>query len=850
MTLKRQKNVKNILKYYETVCKLKPPYHILVDGTFCSIALKNKVDLYEQIPRYFKAQVHLYTTKCIISECKNFGKMMNGVVKILEQFVILDCSHDKNVTYPAVNCLKYSIFNEKYKTFIAATQDPDLSDKIRNTKLNPLLYLHGNSLTLESHKLKKNVLENDTKDETKRLKHLKRRELKQTINKATTHRFDSNSIKLKSFKIYCYVYRMNDLLEQYLLFKETHYKKKQNELFCRCENKLNNIDSRISDINRKYKKLCDKNKIVLKNMEAVKEKYNFLTENVAKMQKEHIFTEKCIQYTEKILKYFENTDKISKMLEYKDFKVDSEHFATYFIMIIDGYTFISENKKFCEYSKYHAMYKSFFDNVSMRIENYFNLQCVSLIRQVQLPKTQDENNYINVLFKLRIDAERAATINYANVVSLIENNVSKYHCCRMLLEKLYKMWIDCRRSIILSIIRNLLKSIIIFNSSSHINILKKSLSLISTWSTDETCIFSKCFKFNSPLLREFIEEISNYFYGIIREDILKTDHLETLTDMSCFLAMELADPTIFQNEVKQSPYQNFCLQLMGDVQERLIFKSYVYADSEIKKYNPSATDLNYPALIEMMNKIEKEQNKSNLNQDYSKYIGTSDYLGLYYPTIRRTIQCLIKLFRCLDKESFRNISLDVIRACIESILHAGQLLKAKNGVSESHLFVCKHFYVLRYHLKPFSDDLVETSINVDFSKIKNMMYYFSKNVATNEKHAYLNESVVDGISLVDEHIQSQKNEFCSFLSSILAESFLQSLTIHEIEHSTTRGRTNAKKMYDCKNKMNALKKEVAVMTTPPHYALFSQDAFLGSEHDYSAFKRNFKLSWLPEKASN
>ncbi|OAF70687.1 hypothetical protein A3Q56_01534 [Intoshia linei] len=51
---------------------------------------------------------------------------------------------------------------------------------------------------------------------------------------------------------------------------------------------------------------------------------------------------------------------------------------------------------------------------------------------------------------------------------------------------------------------------------------------------------------------------------------------------------------------------------------------------------------------------------------------------------------------------------------------------------------------------------------------------------------------------------------------------------------------NAKNMYDGKNNMNALKKEVAVMTTPPHYALFSQDVFLGSEHDYSAFKRNFK----------
>ncbi|OAF64108.1 hypothetical protein A3Q56_08187 [Intoshia linei] len=45
--------------------------------------------------------------------------------------------------------------------------------------------------------------------------------------------------------------------------------------------------------------------------------------------------------------------------------------------------------------------------------------------------------------------------------------------------------------------------------------------------------------------------------------------------------------------------------------------------------------------------------------------------------------------------------------------------------------------------------------------------------------------------------------------------------------------SNAKKMYDSKNKMNALKKEVTVMTTPSHYALFFQKSFLGSEHDFS-----------------
>ncbi|OAF66486.1 hypothetical protein A3Q56_05782, partial [Intoshia linei] len=72
-----------------------------------------------------------------------------------------------------------------------------------------------------------------------------------------------------------------------------------------------------------------------------------------------------------------------------------------------------------------------------------------------------------------------------------------------------------------------------------------------------------------------------------------------------------------------------------------------------------------------------------------------------------------------------------------------------------------------------------------------------------------------------------------FIGLAVDSTSLKMFRLHGVE-------LNAKKMYDGKNNMNALKKEVAVMTTLPHNALFSQDVFWGSEHDYSAFKRNFK----------
>jgi len=50
----------------------------------------------------------------------------------------------------------------------------------------------------------------------------------------------------------------------------------------------------------------------------------------------------------------------------------------------------------------------------------------------------------------------------------------------------------------------------------------------------------------------------------------------------------------------------------------------------------------------------------------------------------------------------------------------------------------------------------------------------------------------------------------------------------------------AKVYWDGKNKIYALKKEVAVLACSPHYAIFSGPAFVGSEHDYSFFKKGFQ----------
>ena len=71
---KRLKHQKKCLNFYEKNFRYKPPYKLLLDGTFCKAALKFKVNIMEQMPKYLDAEVKYFTTKCCIAECEALGK--------------------------------------------------------------------------------------------------------------------------------------------------------------------------------------------------------------------------------------------------------------------------------------------------------------------------------------------------------------------------------------------------------------------------------------------------------------------------------------------------------------------------------------------------------------------------------------------------------------------------------------------------------------------------------------------------------------------------------------------------------------------------------------------------------
>ncbi|KAJ8920893.1 hypothetical protein NQ315_015686 [Exocentrus adspersus] len=148
MKIKRYKKLNKRLNFYINNFGFRQPYQLLVDGTFCCAALKNKINIADNIPRYLQGEIKLLTTQCAVIEMENLGSKVSGALLILKRYAIHKCGHEGKPVLGS-QCLLSMLGQSNQNHYIIATQDRDLQDKIRNKVGVPLLYLHSKTPILE-----------------------------------------------------------------------------------------------------------------------------------------------------------------------------------------------------------------------------------------------------------------------------------------------------------------------------------------------------------------------------------------------------------------------------------------------------------------------------------------------------------------------------------------------------------------------------------------------------------------------------------------------------------------------------------------------------------------------------
>ncbi|KAJ8409845.1 hypothetical protein AAFF_G00219040 [Aldrovandia affinis] len=152
MKIKRQKQAKKTISFYKYNFNFRQPFQILLDGTFCQAALKNKIQIKEQMPKYLMGEVQLCTTNCVLKELESLGKELYGAKIILQRFQIRNCAHFKNPV-PASQCLVSMLDSNNPHHYFVASQDQELTSAVKKVPGVPLMYIILNTIVLDKPSL-------------------------------------------------------------------------------------------------------------------------------------------------------------------------------------------------------------------------------------------------------------------------------------------------------------------------------------------------------------------------------------------------------------------------------------------------------------------------------------------------------------------------------------------------------------------------------------------------------------------------------------------------------------------------------------------------------------------------
>lgn len=108
MKIARYKKASKTINFYKHNFGFRDPYQVLIDATFCQLALQHQINIQDQLPKYLQAELRLVTTQCIIVEAEGLGGGVSGATQIVKQFLVHKCGHDQKPIAGA-DCMKVCV---------------------------------------------------------------------------------------------------------------------------------------------------------------------------------------------------------------------------------------------------------------------------------------------------------------------------------------------------------------------------------------------------------------------------------------------------------------------------------------------------------------------------------------------------------------------------------------------------------------------------------------------------------------------------------------------------------------------------------------------------------------------
>ncbi|XP_028292098.1 conserved oligomeric Golgi complex subunit 3 isoform X1 [Gouania willdenowi] len=528
-------------------------------------------------------------------------------------------------------------------------------------------------------------------------------------------------------------------------------------------------------------------------------------EQLLKEQSELVDLAESIQQK---LSYFNELESINTKLNSPTLSVNNEGFIPMLSKLDDCIEYVSSHPNFKDYPVYLAKFKQCLSKAMHYMKVHIVNTMHNLTNQLTKRDPQGLTNADNA-FTLYYVKFRAAAPKVRSLIEQIEQRTEKIPEYRQLLEEVHQCYLDQREQLLIPCITSTISDLSSQNSKDHCALVRSGCAFMVHVCQDEHQLYNEFFSKPTLKLDELLEKLCLSLYDVLRPMIIHIIHLETLSELCSILKNEMLEDHVQNNAAQLGAFDVVIKQMLEDVQERLVYRTHIYIQNDIIGYNPAPGDLAYPEKLEMMERIaqslKEEQMKqmshepvfsdvqledphgrrnSNLGSAEASRLQTSvspaDLHGMWYPTVRRTLVCLSKLYRCIDRAVFQGLSQEALSACIQSLLKASDIILKNKTQIDGQLFLIKHLLIMREQIAPFHTDFAIKEISVDLKKTRDAAFKILNpkavpNFFRLNSHNAILEFLLEGTPEIKEHYIDSKKDVDRHLK-FSCEQFIQQQT--------------------------------------------------------------------------
>ncbi|XP_040197208.1 conserved oligomeric Golgi complex subunit 3 isoform X2 [Rana temporaria] len=503
-------------------------------------------------------------------------------------------------------------------------------------------------------------------------------------------------------------------------------------------------DSILNDVN-----------LALQHLESLQKQYLFVAtktgtlheacEQLLKEQSELVNLAETIQQK---LSYFNELENISTKLNSPTLSVNSEGFIPMLSKLDDCISYISAHPNYKDYPVFLAKFKQCLSKAMHLMKTYTvnTLQnLTNLLIKRDLSNTPNSDNAFTLFYvKFRAAAPKVRTL-----IEQMEQRSETIPEYQLLLAEIHQCYLDQRENLLSPSITSTITDLTSQNNRDHCALVRSGCAFMVHVCQDEHQLFNEFFTKPTPKLDELLEKLCLSLYDVLRPLIIHIVHLETLSELCGILKIEMLEDHVQNNVDQLGALEAVVKQMLEDVQERLVYRTHIYIQTDILGYKPAPGDLAYPDKLEMMEQIaqslkEEQKRLQSMEASFSDVhledpdannlikSGTSESLslrpqstispadlhGMWYPTVRRTLVCLSKLYRCIDRAVFQGLSQEALSACIQSLLGASDAIAKNKTQVDGQLFLIKHLLIMREQIAPFHTEFTIKEISLDLKKTR------------------------------------------------------------------------------------------------------------------------------------